>query len=569
VRRLALILLAALGCTPHLDGGDSSTSRPRGTGGSGGTNVPPPVGGSGGMTMAPAAGPCEAPGTGDLPGPRLLRRLTSGEVDATVRSVFGLTAWDGNLLPPDPASLDGFTNNVERLTVGEDYARAALDTARKVADLVTSDANLPRLLPCAAAGDDACAGTFLDRYATRLYRRPLTALERGRYMSLLAKVRAKADFKSWVSWTTMTLMQSPNVLYRSELGEPIGGGRFKLTAYEVATALAFTFTGAPPSTELLQAAGNKQLETADQIEAAARALVYEAPGRVRPAFRAVMLAFADQWLGLSPLANLEKDALAYPEFTPAVQAAMAEETRRFLSSVIFDEQGKPADLINAPYTFVDGTLARFYGYDPPASGFARVQRRPGGGLGLLGQGALLAVQAHSLTTSPTKRGYLVRTRLLCGTVPPPPDMVDPLPEPTEAETTRQRYEQLHTKAPSCKACHETIDQIGFGLESLDPVGRHRDKEGAFDIDDRGRIVGTSAGTLEFRGPDELARAVAKLPEVSDCLASFMAAQAFGLDHRNTSCLVRTAADELRAGKLSLVDFYVRMARSEHFRIRVQ
>src|SRR5205814_3825871 len=144
-------------------------------------------------------------------------------------------------------------------------------------DLVTAEANFARLLPCAAQGDDSCAGLFLDRYATRLYRRPLSAAERARYLALLTKVRAKADFKTWAYWTTMTLLQSPNVLYRSELGAAAGGGRFKLTPYEIATALAFTFTGAPPSAELLAQAGRNELDSADQLEAAARALVYEAP----------------------------------------------------------------------------------------------------------------------------------------------------------------------------------------------------------------------------------------------------------------------------------------------------
>jgi hypothetical protein len=147
-------------------------------------------------------------------------------------------------------------------------------------------------------------------------------------------------------------------------------------------------------------------------------------------------------------------------------------------------------------------------------------------------------------------------------------MVDPLPDPTDAETTRQRYEQLHAKAATCRACHELIDQIGFGFEKLDAVGRHRDREGRFDIDDSGRIAGTSAGTVEFRGPAELSQAVARLPEVAECMASFMAANAFGLDHHRTPCLVRTAAADLRAGKLSIADFYIRLVRSEHFRFRV-
>ena len=135
-------------------------------------------------------------------------------------------------------------------------------------------------------------------------------------------------------------------------------------------------------------------------------------------------------------------------------------------------------------------------------------------------------------------------------------MVADLPPPTEAETTRQRYETLHAADPACKACHTLFDPIGFGFEHLDATGRYRDKEGRFDIDDSGVVTSTSAGDLSFRGATELANALAKLPEVSDCVASYLAAYAFGVSQSNASCLVRSAAEKLRTG-VSLVDFYIR------------
>ena len=47
----------------------------------------------------------------------------------------------------------------------------------------------------------------------------------------------------------------------------------------------------------------------------------------------------------------------------------------------------------------------------------------------------------------------MRERLLCSKVPPPPPVVGELPEPTDAETTRQRYEELHVADAGCKGCH--------------------------------------------------------------------------------------------------------------------
>jgi predicted ester cyclase len=506
----------------------------------------------------------------------VLRRLTVPELDATVRAAFGLdrTQWAGPTVPPDPSSLDGFSNNVDRLTVGPEYARGALDSAREAAKVVSSQPFLAQLLPCSTAPGDGltllpCAQTFLSTFGTRLYRRPLTAAEKARYTDLFMKV-GRGDFKLFVHWATFAMLQSPNVLYRSELGLPDGAGHYKLTPDELASALAFTFTGGPPSAELLQLAAGGRLATADQIEAAARSLVYDAGQKVKPAFQEMMLRFTDDYLGLSSLSNLTKDSAAFPGFNQEIQGALAEETRRFISRVLFEEKGTAASLLTAPYTLVNGKLAAYYGLpaDPAAGAdFVKVDRPPGWGVGVLSQGSFLAVESHNLSTSPTKRGNFVRTRVLCGTVPPPPPVVRDLPAPTGAETTRKRYEDVHLQDASCKSCHRMFDPIGFAFEHLDAAGRYREREGTFDIDDSGVVTGTSAGDLTFRGPTELAGALAKLPEVPDCVATYMAAFAFGLSQPNVSCLIRSASNELRAG-MSLVDFYIRMARSEHFRTRL-
>ena len=577
---VALSLLLSIGCTGAIGDGPTPDRRPgpsnNAVGGTGGDNGGGGGNNNGSLTppgMAPSA-QLACPSTGsETPGKRSLRRLTVAELETTVRAAFGLDTMQlrGLALPPDPASLDGFTNNVDRLTVGPDYARGTLESARQVAGLVSSDALMSKLLPCASAGGPPCAETFITTFGPKLYRRPLTPAERARYLALYEKVTKGGDFKAFVYWATATMLQSPHVVYRSELGEPDAAapGRFKLTQYELASALSYAFTGGPPSTELLDLAAGNRLSSPDQIEAAARSLVFDAGQKVRPAFREVMLRFADQWTGLSTLANLRKDDMAFPDFTTEIQDALTEEARRFVGGVIVDERGTTANLFTAPYTYVDSRLAKFYGFGAGAGAeFTRVERPAGWGVGLLSQGAMLAVEAHSLSTSPTKRGYFVRTRVLCGVVPPPPAVVGELPEPTGAETTRQRYEELHVADPSCKGCHQMIDPIGFGFEKLDATGRFRAKEGKFDIDDSGQITGTSAGDLPFRGPTQLAQAIAGLPEASECVASYLAAYAFGVSQPNASCLVRSATAELRSGA-SIVDFYVRMARSEHFRSRVQ
>jgi hypothetical protein len=113
-----------------------------------------------------------------------------------------------------------------------------------------------------------------------------------------------------------------------------------------------------------------------------------------------------------------------------------------------------------------------------------------------------------------------------------------------------------------------MDQIGFAFEHLDAAGRYREKEGKFDIDARGVVTDTSAGELRFNGPTELAQAIAKLPEVGDCAASHATAYAFGASRDSAVCLAGDALQDLRKGG-SMVDFFVRLTRAEHFRTRQQ
>ena len=582
---LALTMAVALaggGCTGAVTDdvrGPGAGGKTPASGGSGAPGAPGSPGspGSPGKSTDPGPAPgVNPPGSpvrceNEVIAPRVLRRLTGPELEATVRSAFALDAatWTGPNFLPDPASTDGFSNNSERLTVGDEYARRLMEMAKDVADKITAPTKLPFLLPCAQTANEACGGTFVDTFGPKLYRRPLTPAERARYVTLFSKAVKQGDFKGGVTWATVAMLTSPNTVYRSELGVAAAGGRYKLTPYEVANLLSFAYTGGPPSVELLQLAATNRLDTADQVEAAARTLVLAADGKVKPAAQAMLLGFADQWLHLSPVANLKKDSMAFPDFTPEVQAALAEEVRRFLSAVIAEDRGKPADLFLAPHTFLNATLSRYYGYGNAGPSFVKTPRPAGWGKGIMAQGALLAVAAGSASTSPTKRGHLVRERLLCQKVPPPPPVVNDLPEPTGGETTRQRYEEIHLADPSCKGCHLMMDPIGFGLEHLDASGRYRAKEGRFDIDDSGTLIGTSAGEIKFVGPDQLADAIAKLPESADCFADFVAGYTFGMDHRQAGCIARTATDELREGKLSLLDYFIRMSRAESFRLRAQ
>jgi hypothetical protein len=503
-----------------------------------------------------------ADGETDKAGPRLLRRLTSLELEAAVRVALGLSEaeWAGPSVPADGAAQNGFTNNVDRLIVDETYARGLFTTAEQVADVTIGAGVLPRVLPCAtpSAGAD-CANAFLDTVGRRLYRRPLTPDERQRYLDLLARVEVSDDFTTWVRWATVAMLQSPHVIYRSELGEPDGDG-YRLTGYELATALSFALTGGPPDDRLLDRAAAGELDTEAGVAAVARDLALDpATGKARPPLRTVWQSFARQWLNLSALPNLSKDPVAFPGFSNDVRDAMRAETEAFIDHVVFEDGGGMTELLTSPVSYVPDVLAAYYGW---GGGGVAATRPAGWGVGLLAQGAVLSVNANDTYTSPTQRGLLVRERLLCTDLPPPPPVVGDIPLPTGNETTRERYE-LHASNGSCAGCHVMMDPIGFTFEHLDATGVYRETEGGLPIDDSGAIHGIG-DPLDVQGPDELASALAALPETSECAAAFVASYTYGLDHHDTSCLVTSPAIDLAAGEIGLLDFTIALTATPHF-----
>jgi hypothetical protein len=507
-----------------------------------------------------------ASGEADLPGPRLLRRLTLPEFTASVQAGLGLTdaEWKSGFLPPDPAGKNGFTNNVDRLRVSDGYARDLYDTVNGVAEVVTSDAVVRRILPCASTGGEVCATTFLDTFGRRLYRRPLTGAEKDRYLALFQKVADDGGlFTDWLYWATVAMLQSPHFVYRSELGEG-SGGSYQLTPFEIATALAYNLTGKPPTDALLDQAADGALDTPDGIDTVARALVLDGE-EVRADFRAVFLQFASQWLGISALGNLQKSPTAVPGFSDAVRTSMIQEVNDFVSHVVFEERGGLAELLTSPVTFVDRNLRDFYGFGTGDSA-APAERPAGWGVGVLAQGAVLSVYASNETSSPVRRGVLVQKKLLCFEPPPPPAVVGDLPVPTGNETTRQRYE-LHSTNEVCRGCHQYMDPVGFAFEHLDAAGRFRAEENGLPIDDSG-VLRVGADEVPFTGATELAAALAGRPEAAECVASYVASYAYGLDNHDTSCLITSLAEDFRSSDLGFVDFYIRLAQTNHFARRV-
>ncbi|MDC0721067.1 DUF1588 domain-containing protein [Nannocystis bainbridge] len=558
---LALGLAFGTGC-PSSGGGAGTDSDPGGSDTeTGGTAGVPTTGDD------PTAGTSD---TGDDPPPinpsgrceqsrlgaRVLRRLSQVELESTLRDIFPEieATWSGVALGIDPASKHGFTNDAATLLVGDQTAKEWLATAEAVGDAVTAPAVLSTILPCAAQKpDSACAAEFIGKYGERLFRRPLSGDERGRYEAHFAGIAAEVAFPIALKWTLVGLIQSPHAVYRSELGEPVDGGH-ALTPYEVATALAYTYGGSTPSPELLAKAEQGALATPEARMAEAEALLATARGK------GVLHLFFRQWAKYPQVESKVKIDIAGFD---GIRMRMIDETRRFVDEVVFAQDGDVRALLTASFTVLDATLSQFYGFGQIAGESVVVERPDDWGIGLLAQGSVLAGQAHADSSSPTKRGLLVYDRLLCGPHIPPPMNIPAIDPPMPgAQTTRERYEVAHAGDPACQSCHQYFDPIGFGFEHFDQAGRYRADENGLTIDATGQAVDSKLVPLvTFDGLTDMASKLAELPQTTDCVSGLLANFAYGVEE---NCLAEEARTALQEGELGLREFYVQLAASEHF-----
>jgi hypothetical protein len=512
------------------------------------------------LTPAPASGAPAAAACKNVPGPRLLRRLTTTELNNTLQDLFQDPAAPQTTALADPDVL-GFHVDVSQLLVRDLGAQQISDFAEETAQWAVGN-KLAALSPCASM-DPGCRQSFIKAFGRRAFREPLTDGQLRAYDGLFA---AEASFNDGAAAVIAAMLQSPNLLYRRELGKPDAAapGQFVLSPQEIASNLSFLLTQGPPDPTLAQAADMGALSSRQQIDAQASRLMRTPRGRQ------TIAAFVRGWLGLDRLATVVKDDAVFA-LTDQLRADMVGETETLFADT-FDRNGTVPELFTAPYTFMNLNLSRFYGVQSTAggTGFVKVMLAPGErDPGILAQAAILATHATGIDSSPVKRGKLVRTRILCQALPAPPADVDTmLKPPAPNQTTRQRLTQ-HQDNPACSACHQTIDPIGFGFERYDGFGRRRTTDNGAPIDSAGTLAGATAGGMAFDGVGELEAMLASSAEAKACLVRYWSYFAFGVaSWDQDACAFSSLLDEAARGQFSLQSVLMAIIHSPHFTRRV-
>ncbi len=461
--------------------------------------------------------------SGGIPGPDApatfpLRRLTRNEFNNTIRDLLNDRSRPADELAGDVDSDSSGYNKGGSVAAVD--ARQLMEVAEKLA--TSAVGKLDSLVPCKplpteAAKQNECAGQFIEKFGHRAFRRPLSTAERDVYKAYYTKTRSgpSASFQDAIRLVTAVMLQSPNFLYRWELGPNPArklGSVIRFNDHEMASRLSYGLWATMPDEELFLAADAAALHTPQQIEAQARRMLKHDNAK------GMLSDFQTQWLGTNDLLRAQKDARLYPNFNAALVADMAAEAEAFFADVMGPNgDGKLRTLLTGPFSFVNASLASVYGLTGiTGSNLRKVDLDPTRRAGLLTQAAFLTSHGAPGGSHPIKRGAEVLERLLCVELPTPPPDLPPVNPPKDNVSTRERFD-AHGQNSCAVGCHALIDPLGFAFEHYDGIGAYRANDGGKPVDATGTLE--LAGEVKpFKNAIELDGLLADSAEVKQCMS---------------------------------------------------
>src|SRR5215471_13400994 len=509
----------------------------------------------------------KAAGPGPARPAAALRRLTHSQYNNTVRDLLGDQSAPATQFPPEDF-VNGFKNQYQSQNLSPLLVEAYSAAAERLARNAFQGGDRRGLIPCKSS--PACRARFVREFGLKAFRRPLEIEERKRYEELF---RREADFYKGAQLAVEAMLQSPSFLFSlEETSDP------KLKPYVTASRLSYALWDSMPDATLFESAARGALATPQGVETAARRMLAD------PRARRSLDEFVSQWMRFDRLLTAGKDRRRYPNFNREVAAAMAEETRSFISDLVWNDRDF-MDVFTADYSFINADLAEIYGVPAPAREFDRVKfPAESERAGLLGQSLFLALTAKPDDTSPTARGLFIREQFLCQHVSePPPGVNTNLPEVTEAkpQTNRERMRE-HVTNPSCSTCHNLIDPIGFGFEKFDAIGARRNKfkllffGGGEDGERRAKsktvelemdTVGYVAGIPDskFSSPRELGAVLARSPQCQECLVKQYFRYTSGrMETPADRPLIRQVSEDFRKSQFRFKELIISLVRSREF-----
>lgn len=353
--------------------------------------------------------------------------------------------------------------------------------------------------PAAPAEREAYAREVLRRLADRAFRRPVDEATLDRLVTLygMAGQDGKTAFEDAVGYAATAILASPKFLFRAEIQpEPNNPGKVvPVDEFALASRLSYFLWSSLPDEELYDLArkGELRANLADQVDR-----LIEDPKSQR-----FVENFVGQWLLTRDVEGINVDPRrilgirdlndAFKVFGSRQRRAMRLETESFFAHLL-QENHSALEMFTADYTFLNETLAKYYGIDGVKGDHMRKVSLPKDSHrgGILTHGSLLVVTSNPTRTNPVKRGLFILENLLHTPPPPAPPDVPTFEEVKKSAGKKQlsvrELMAIHREKPLCASCHARFDDLGLALENFNAIGQFRSEEGGKPIETAGRLI---------------------------------------------------------------------------------
>jgi hypothetical protein len=319
----------------------------------------------------------------------------------------------------------------------------------------------------------------------------------------------RSAFAKGASLVIRAMLQSPNFLYRTELGAKGA----PLNAYEMAAKLALWLRGTSPDDKTLDlAAGSGKLDTADGAAALASTMLGEATAST------VMRQFHGEWLHFDDYASISKVGVS--NYKTSLNAEYQESSYRFFDYIFTQGLGVKEMMLSTTGFYGPG-MAALYGVTAPASGYAQGDLGPKR-VGYFAQLPYLTLNGNNADPNSILRGVTLNLDVLCATLGPPAANLPPIPALQPGQTNRQRIDTL---TGTCGAsCHnDMINPLGFAFEHFDGMGAWRDTEnGGLAIDSSGSYTFADGTTKTWTDAAGLMQVMAATSQTHTCYSKKLA-----------------------------------------------
>jgi mono/diheme cytochrome c family protein len=433
----------------------------------------------------------------------------------------------------------------------------------KPEDLPASHRELLAQRPSADRTVNVAVRNNLMPFVTKAFRRPVRDDELDGIVKLVEQLLQDGEiFESAMQTAVTAVLVSPHFLFRVETDRNPNDPNDKhpLNDFELATRLSYFLWSSMPDTELMQLASQGTLHDDAVLDAQVLRMLKD------PKSQSLVDNFVEQWLQLRVLSEITPDPEKFPDFTPELKADLMAETRKFVEHVIREDLSL-MELLMGQYTFVNERLAKHYGLNGVTGNeWQKVSLEGTQRTGILTHGSVLTMTSNPNRTSPVKRGKWILEVVLDEPPPPaPPNVPDLTAVKAAPDATLRQQMELHRTNPTCASCHRVMDDLGFGLENFDAVGRWRDAEGGQPLDTKGELPGGKT----FAGPRQLSQVLLDRQDqfaraTAEKLLTFALGR--GLEYYDR-CTSNKILEQSRAAGFRFSSIVSAVVKSEPFRMR--